>query len=82
VAREGVKVEEKMKEILAALEPVEGIAFREFVERCRSKLEVLVSFIALLELIHYGKVIVVQRVPFGDIWMCRVREEGNVAGAE
>jgi segregation and condensation protein A len=82
VAREGVKVEEKMDQILAALEPVEGIAFRSFVESCRSKIEVLVSFIALLELIHFGRVMIVQKVPFGEIWMCRVREEDNVVGAE
>lgn len=82
VAREGVKVEQKMDEILAALAEVEGIAFRAFVEKCKSKFEVLVSFIALLELIHFGRVMVVQKVPFGEIWMCRVREEDHVVGAE
>jgi len=82
VAREGVKVEQKMDEILAALAEDEGIAFRDFVEKCKSKFEVLVSFIALLELIHFGRVMVVQKVPFGEIWMCRVREEDDVVGAE
>jgi segregation and condensation protein A len=82
VAREAVKVEKKMEEILAALEHVEGVAFRAFVEECKSKYEVLVSFIALLELIHYGRVIVIQKVPFGEILMCRVNEEEDDVGAQ
>jgi segregation and condensation protein A len=82
VAREGVKVEAKMDEILASLESVEGIIFRSFVEKCESKLEVIVTFIALLELLHFGRVMIVQKAPFGEIWMCRVMEEDNVPGEE
>lgn len=80
VTREEIKVEQKIDELLRDMESVEMISFREYVEACRSKLEVLVVFIALLELIRQGRVKVVQRFAFGDIWMCRVREEDYGVG--
>lgn len=80
VAREEIKVEEKMDELLSALAQVDGVAFRSFVESCRSKLEVLVVFVALLELIRLRQVIVYQKAAFGEIWMSRVREEDDGVG--
>jgi segregation and condensation protein A len=80
VAREEIKVEEKMEELTAALSSVDGVAFRSYVDSCGSKLEVLVIFIALLELIRLGKVMVYQKTPFGEIWMAAPREEGDGVG--
>jgi segregation and condensation protein A len=80
VTREEIKVEQKMDDLLAALEPVEGISFRSYVETCRSKMEVLVVFVALLELIREGRVIAFQKVAFGEIWICRVREGDDDVG--
>ncbi len=80
VTREEVKVEEKMDQLLEALESADGISFRSYVEACRSKIEVLVVFIALLELIRQQRVIAFQRVAFGDIWIRLVREEENGLG--
>lgn len=75
VTKEEIKVEEKMEELIQALGSVEGISFRSYVERCRSKLEVLVIFVALLELIRQGSVAAFQKVSFGDIWIRRVTED-------
>jgi segregation and condensation protein A len=80
VTREEIKVEQKMEDLLAALEPVEGISFRSYVEACKSKFEVLVVFVALLELIRDGRVIAFQKVAFGEIWICRVREGDDGVG--
>lgn len=82
VAREEIKVEEKIDELLSALAKVDGFAFRSFVETCKSKFEVLVVFVALLELIRQGRVMVFQKTPFGEIWMSRVREECDGVGEE
>jgi segregation and condensation protein A len=80
VAREEIKVEEKMEELKSALASVDGVAFRSFVDSCDSKLEVLVVFIALLELIRLGLVMVYQKTQFGEIWMSGVREESDGVG--
>jgi segregation and condensation protein A len=80
VAREEIKVEEKIEELQNALANVDGVAFRSFVDSCGSKMEVLVVFIALLELIKLGKVMIYQKTAFGDIWMSRVREENDGVG--
>lgn len=80
VSREEIKVEEKIEELKSVLSSVDGVMFRSYVDSCRSKLEVLVVFIALLELIRQGVVMVYQRTPFGEIWMSYVPEEGDGVG--
>jgi segregation and condensation protein A len=80
IIREEIKVEEKIAELESALASVDGVAFRTYVESCGSKMEVLVVFIALLELIRLGKVMIYQKTAFGEIWMSGVREENDGVG--
>ncbi|OQY40130.1 hypothetical protein B6228_02165 [Candidatus Atribacteria bacterium 4572_76] len=58
----------KMKEIINLLKvSKEGLSFDYFMERAQSKLEIIVIFLALLELIYLRKIICYQRKNFDKI---------------
>lgn len=68
IERETVTVEEKMETVQAAVAAGSGKAsFRALVEECVSRLEVIVVFLAILELIKAGTLRAVQRGRFRDI---------------
>jgi len=58
----------KMKEIINMLRGIkEGLSFDYFMERAQSKLEIIVIFLALLELIYLKKIICYQNKSFDKI---------------
>lgn len=58
----------KMKEIINPLKGIEeGLSFDYFMERAQSKLEIIVIFLALLELIYLKKIRCYQNKNFGKI---------------
>jgi len=67
IARQEVSVREKVEEILAALAQRGHVSFRRLVSTCRSRLEVVVSFLAVLELIKAQRLAAEQERLFGDI---------------
>src|SRR5947209_9060928 len=68
------KIELLMKAISAAPKK-----FSELFERVTSRSEVVVTFLALLELIRLKQLIAVQGEPFGDIQICCAVTPGNPA---
>lgn len=62
-----VTVQEKVEEILASLAQWGKVSFRRLVSACRSRLEVVVSFLAVLELVKAQSVVAEQERLFGDI---------------
>jgi segregation and condensation protein A len=77
IDRQGVSVRDKVEVILAAL--VEGgqVSFRELVLACRSRLEVVVSFLAVLELIKSSRLRAEQSELFGDIRLVALEEASS-----
>ena len=68
IERQTVTVEQKMKAVMTAVASGSGKAsFRALVEECTSRLEIIVVFLAILELIKAGSVRAVQRARFRDI---------------
>ena len=68
IPREAVTVADKMETVLAAVARGQGRAsFRALVEACTSRTEVIVVFLAVLELMKAGRVWAEQEGPFGDI---------------
>lgn len=67
VATEIYDVEDKMSLIARAVAEDGELSFFRLVEHCRARLEIVVSFMALLELIKLGQVIVVQDENYSDI---------------
>ena len=67
IEREEITVEQKVEEITAALSREGRLSFRRLVSACRSRMEVVVSFLAVLELIKALRVRAQQDGLFGDI---------------
>ena len=67
VRAETFDVEEKIERLAAMLQQRGRVTFEELLGGCRSRGEMVVTFIALLELIKLGVALVVQHETFGDI---------------
>ena len=73
IHREPFTVGERMRHLLDRVRNGgDGLTFSELCEDCQSRLEVVVSFLALLELIRRGRVAVSQRQLFDEIWVGQV----------
>ena len=71
IARDEMTIAEKLAQIHAMLEERERINVRELFEMSRSKRELIITFLALLELVKEWKIYLVQDEPFGDIFASR-----------
>ncbi|HEX5082097.1 MAG TPA: segregation/condensation protein A [Blastocatellia bacterium] len=68
IARDEMTVSEKLAQIHAMLEERERINVRELFEMSRSKRELIITFLALLELVKEWKIYLTQSELFGDIF--------------
>ena len=71
ITREELSVREFMTRMLQKLSGARFAEFRELIERDATGAEVVVSFIALLELAREGSVRITQPVPFAPLWVSR-----------
>ena len=62
-------IEDKMALIAGQVKEAKRVGFESIVAECKSRMEVIVSFLALLELLKMGRILAVQDDPFGDIWL-------------
>ena len=62
-----VRVADKMEELLARLAQAGHVSFRAWLSEARNRVEVIVSFLAILELMKQRKVVARQDELFGDI---------------
>ena len=58
-----------------------SVSFATLMKSCRARAEVIVTFIALLELVKLGRIGVTQPEPFGDILIVARTREGSEADA-
>ncbi|MGL5354820.1 MAG: segregation/condensation protein A, partial [Clostridium sp.] len=70
------KIEDKMDSLLQLFEKSETMAFDDLVYECECKLEVVVTFLALLELIKIRMVKIYQENSFGNILVKRRVDNG------
>jgi segregation and condensation protein A len=76
-------VEDKIALLADQLSEHPRVSFTDVLTRCRSRNEMIVTFIALLELIKLGHVRVIQNEAFGDIMLvARAAEENDRAAVE
>ncbi len=66
-----ITLEDKIAEIVARLEAIARIGFRDLLEAQARRVEVIITFIALLELARLGKVSLIQSALFEPIWVER-----------
>lgn len=69
IQREVLSVRDKMSRILGQLNPVQFTDFVSFFESSEGKLGVVVTFLAILELMREMLIELVQREPFGTIYV-------------
>lgn len=70
-----VSVSEAIDEVLSALDRDERVSFRELTRACHTRIDLVVRFLAILELIKRGEVDVAQAETFGDIHVTRLDED-------
>ena len=75
INRQEVSVREKVEEILAGLAQRGRLSFVGLVSACRTRLEVIVSFLAVLELIKAQRIVAEQERRFGDITLLLLEAE-------
>ena len=67
IQKEEVNLTDKLNYILAITDKCKKFSFRLLLEKQRGKMEIIVTFLAILELIKIGKVTVSQEHTFDDI---------------
>jgi segregation and condensation protein A len=72
ILREEITIESKIREILDLLEEKPSIAFGELFTGSHKRLDLIVTFMALLELIRLKQVVAVQSEIFGEIRIGRL----------
>ena len=77
VQAEAYDVEDKMAMLASAAAEQGTLSFVAVLERCRTRLEMVVTFMALLELIKLGQVGIIQSELFGDITIQHRAREGS-----
>ena len=77
VQAEAYDVEDKLSLIASTVAERGEILFEELMMRCRARAEMIVTFIALLELIKLGQVVVVQTANYGEIKILARMPEGG-----
>jgi segregation and condensation protein A len=80
VERHEVTVDEKVQELTQRLTQRKRLSFRAWISACRTRMEVIVSFMAVLELIKALRLYAEQSSEFGDIDL--VALEGTGAAVE
>ena len=70
IAREEITVQDKMTDIVGLMEAAGGrLEFRQALKRSGSKVEIVSTFLAVLELIRMRRIRVQQPEPFGSIFL-------------
>lgn len=77
VVKDEFTVEEKVHELFRLLVEKPVLNFKEIFQKARSKMELIATFLALLELIRLKEVVVRQKQLFGEIEV--VRNENNAS---
>lgn len=67
IEKEEVRIEDKMEEIRTSMKGLKGINFRTLLETQATRINVIVTFLAILELMKVGDIVIRQDSLFGDI---------------
>lgn len=67
IEKDEVRIEDKMEEIRAGIRGLKGINFKTLLEIQASKINIIVTFMAILELMKVGDITIRQDELFGDI---------------
>ena len=69
ITREALTVKDKISHIMEMLEHNDTVMFEDLFKEDRSRVQIVVTFVALLELIRLGLIRAYQENDFGNIWV-------------
>ena len=78
ITRESLTVSERINYIIERLEKEEGVKFEALFEEGYTRVILLVTFLAMLEIVRLGLVKIYQEKAFGSIWLLKRREDDAV----
>jgi segregation and condensation protein A len=78
VRREPFSLAERTRGVLARLRSGQAFSFEMLCDDCESKLEVVITFLSILELVRRARARVTQRNNFDEIWVEIRKETGGV----
>ena len=78
---EAYDIEEKIAGIHRRVLVAGSLSFETLLAECRSRLEMIVTFLALLELLKLNRLVAIQSANFGEIELATPTEHENVADA-
>jgi segregation and condensation protein A len=67
ITKDEIRIEDRMVEIREQMKGLRGINFRTLLEAKRGKMNVIMTFLAILELMKTGAIVIRQECIFGDI---------------
>ncbi|MEZ4502753.1 MAG: segregation/condensation protein A [Dehalococcoidia bacterium] len=82
VQRDPVRLRDRIQRLVSRLEGQNHVSFRELISEARSRIEVVVDFMAVLELIKARYLEASQSSAFGDIELVRTTEAPSAAEVE
>lgn len=82
VTLEDISVTERMTEIMEMLEKAPRIAFEDVFAKSRSRMEIVGTFLSVLELMKQQLIRAIQDGPLGQIWIHRIEENEEADIAE
>jgi segregation and condensation protein A len=82
ITKETLTVKDKMFVIMEILEGQETVRFEELFKAERTRIQLIVTFVALLELIRLGLARVYQEKEFGNIWVINPAKESAAVSQE
>ncbi|UCF78094.1 MAG: segregation/condensation protein A [Candidatus Eiseniibacteriota bacterium] len=80
IESDGLDVVMRTEEISRLLRAKGKLLFSELLETARTRLEIIGTFISILELMRMGRAGAVQRKVFGEIWIYSLEEERSGTG--
>jgi len=82
ITRETLTVADKINLIVERLEKEDGVRFEDLFEDGFTKITLIVTFLALLEIIRLGLAKIYQEKAFGSIWILNPQKEAHALSAE
>ena len=82
ITRETLTVKDKMLHIADIIENLDSIRFEELFKDSFTRVQLIVTFLALLELLRLGLARVYQEREFGNIWIINPQKQDSAAAAE
>lgn len=77
IRREPFSLAERSRGVFARLRKGEPLSFESLCEDCESRLEVVITFLSILELVRRGRAVVKQKAIFDEIWIEKIATAGD-----